>query len=338
MSNNYKDPEIMRLLRNMPRSTLQQKADEFSNKQGLVRYNGIIEHMSSKNNGDPIQFQDHWKPMFWQANGNTAKRTVVIQGKEIPVYDMDFYIAESLQTLQSGQDPEAEYYGWVEQAKVIIKDIKTDGTTLQELHARSDFISFLDDRETELKRVISLYAGAAFNNNCSQQNVAQEKLKFLTFKMSELRKIRERVQSTKPTKPHLKEKQQSIIFSNSRGVIRYDVDEAQSNDEEALNNSAEAVSVASQLSAMHILRYNTMPETLQDVPVEELIHSIDQIQPNTIDTKDLDALERKRQKLREIWKLSGRLKDKEKLHKDKKGFRAKEYQMLRSRRDEYENV
>ncbi len=331
MSDNYNKQELIRDLHNMPLNLLQQKADEFAKKQGLERHNDVIEHMARKNNGNPIQFQDNWKPMFWQANGNTAKKTVTIRGKEVPVYDMDFYIAESLQSLQSGQDPEAEYYGWVDQAKVIIKDMKTDGTTLQELHTRSDFVSFLDERETELKRVISLYAGAAFNSNCSQQNPAQEKLKFLTFKLSELRKIRERVQSTKPSRPKFKK---SPIKQATNDVIieeYIDDDSHGSNDYDDLDNSAEAVSLASQLCAMHILR-NDQQEQEQNNLINQPMY--EQIHDSNVSTHKLSNLEKLREKMRKIWRLSGRLP--QRVQKTRKGFSAQNYIALSRRaEDEY---
>ncbi len=332
MSDNYNKQELIRDLQNMPLELLQQKADEFAKKQGLERHNDVIEHMAGKNNGNPIQFQDNWKPMFWQANGNTAKKTVTIRGKEIPVYDMDFYIAESLQSLQSGQDPEAEYYGWVDQAKVIIKDIKTDGTTLQELHARSDFVVFLDDRETELKRVISLYAGAAFNNNCSQQNAAREKLKFLTFKLSELRKIRERVQSTKPSRPKHKEDLTKKVVDNI--TTRKYVDDTPNkfaNDYDELDNSAESVSVASQLCAMHILRNNQQEQeqnNLANQPAPEMVRD------PYVSTHELSDIEKLREKMRKIWRLSGRLP--QHIKKIRKGFSAQNYMALkRNSENEY---
>lgn len=331
MSDNYNKQELIRDLQNMPVSLLQQKADEFARKQGLERHNDVIEHMAGKNNGNPIQFQDNWKPMFWQANGNTAKKTVTIRGKEVPVYDMDFYIAESLQSLQSGQDPEAEYYGWIDQAKTIIKDIKTDGTTLQEIHARSDFVAFLDDRETELKRVISLYAGAAFNNNCSQQNPAREKLKFLTFKLSELRKIRERVQSTKPSRPKHKKNLIKQVADDIVTEEYIDDDSLGSNDYDDLDNSAEAVSLASQLCAMHILRNNQQEQeqnNLANQPAPEMVRAPYDSAHN------LSDLEKLREKMRKIWRLSGRLP--QRIKKIRKGFSAQNYMALKhSSENEY---
>ena len=44
---------------------------------------------------------------------------------------------------------------------------------------------------------MTLYSGVAFNPNSAQQRAAQEKLKFLTFKLSELRRLRERTQNLK---------------------------------------------------------------------------------------------------------------------------------------------
>ena len=128
---------------------------------------------------------------------DTSKAVTSFKGKTVDAFDLDYMIAESLQQIYSEQDPKAEYYDWVKQQHDIEVNINTGGTTEEEIVERNAFISFLDDRETEIKRIMTLYAGAAFNSNSRQQAAAQEKLKFLVFKLSELRRLRERTQNTK---------------------------------------------------------------------------------------------------------------------------------------------
>lgn len=125
------------------------------------------------------------------------KKNTNFQGMTVSTFDLDYMIAETLQKLYSSEDPKAEYYDWVEAQQKIASDINTGGTTQQEVDARNMFIEFLDDRETEIKRVMSLYAGAAIHGQGYYKDMAQEKLAFLTFKLSELRRLRTRTQQLK---------------------------------------------------------------------------------------------------------------------------------------------
>lgn len=116
---------------------------------------------------------------------------------EVPVFDINYVLAESLQHLYSSEDPRAEYYDWVEAQRAIEVAINTNGTTEDEIKARNGFISFLDDRETELKLIIMLYAAAERGGTGYYKEMAQNKLIFLNFKLSELRRLRDRTQATK---------------------------------------------------------------------------------------------------------------------------------------------
>ncbi len=138
------------------------------------------------------------KPIFWASHeDHSPAQKAKIGDQIIDAFDLDYAIAESLQQLYSSEDPRAEYYSWVERQKQIEIDIATDGTTEDEIVERNSFIYFLDERETEMKRVMMLYAGAALNSNSRHRVAAQEKLEFLVFKLSELRRLRERTSSTK---------------------------------------------------------------------------------------------------------------------------------------------
>lgn len=192
---------ITQKLHSMPKKDLEQKADLFIQRQGLQDYQTICEQMAKKSQGNYIQFNDSWSPIIWQANEIKNKSTVIVNQQPVKVSCMDFYLANSLQSIQSEQSPEAEYYDWIHTAKQIEHDVIHKGTTIEEYHERNDFLTMLDDRETELKRIITLYSGAAFNPLCEQQLIAQEKLKFLVFKLSELRRLRERLQQVKPRRP-----------------------------------------------------------------------------------------------------------------------------------------
>ena len=141
------------------------------------------------------------KKMSLQVLENQTKgvpmKTPTFDGKEVPVSDLSYVLAESLQHLYSSEDPKAEYYDWVETQRKIEVDIYSNGTTEDEIKARNSFIGFLDDRETELKLIISLYATAERNGTGYYKEMAQNKLSFLHFKLSELRRLRDRTQATK---------------------------------------------------------------------------------------------------------------------------------------------
>lgn len=125
------------------------------------------------------------------------KQTAKIQGVEINTFELDFLIAESLQKIDAGEDPRAEYYDWVEAQQRIENEINSDGTTQEEVDARNGFIDFLGDRETEMRRIIALYAGAAVYGNGPLKEQALERLAFMNFKLSELRRLRVKMQATK---------------------------------------------------------------------------------------------------------------------------------------------
>ncbi len=125
------------------------------------------------------------------------KQVAKIQGVEINTFELDFLIAESLQKIDAGEDPRAEYYDWVEAQQRIENDINSGGTTQEEINARNGYIDFLGDRETEMRRIIALYAGTAVYGNGPLKEQALERLAFLNFKLSELRRLRVKMQATK---------------------------------------------------------------------------------------------------------------------------------------------
>ena len=193
-----RDEALTQSMNLLPEDKLKEKADTLIKAQKLdSKHNDLFEHMASKRIGDYNRFSSLWSPILWQAREDSSKTQVSVNGRPVETFDLDYLIAESLQHLYSSEDPRAEYHDWIEHQKKIEVDLITDGATEDEVAARNAFIGFLDDREIELKRVMFLYAGAAFNSNSRQQAAAQEKLKFLVFKLSELRRLRERTQNTK---------------------------------------------------------------------------------------------------------------------------------------------
>lgn len=186
-------------LHNLSPSELRKKADELIRAQNLnQKHSDLISIITSDSVGRFDLFNTLQKPMFWATHEeHTPSPKVKVGNQTIDAFDLDYIIAESLQQLYASEDPLAEYHGWITRQNQIEVNINSDGTTEDEIVERNVFIEFLNDRETEIKRVMTLYAGAAFNSNSRHQIAAQEKLKFLVFKLSELRRLRERTENTK---------------------------------------------------------------------------------------------------------------------------------------------
>ena len=183
----------------------------------------LINHIIEKNKyiEDQKTFDYAWSSLAMQAQEQPSDATIIVKGREIKYSDMDYMLAENLQMLCASQDPLAEYYDWVATEDKIEKEVTTDGTTISEWHDRNNFISFMDERETELKRIISLYSGVAFNPLCQEQAAAQAKLRELAFKLKELRRLRERAQNLRPERP----KENLIIRNHSYENEDYDTAE-----------------------------------------------------------------------------------------------------------------
>ncbi len=123
--------------------------------------------------------------------------TKVSEDVALNTCDLSFILAMSMQQLDSTTNPETEYRDWVRIEDKIETDIKTGGTTDAEIQARNHFISVMNHRETEMKYVIALYSAAAMNAKGYYRDIARQKLSFMLFKLSELRRLRARMERTK---------------------------------------------------------------------------------------------------------------------------------------------
>lgn len=113
----------------------------------------------------------------------------------VDTWDLGFMIAESLQRIYSSENPTTEYHDWVYAQQRIETEMKVDGTSAEELAARDAFVGFLDDRETEMKLVMSLYANTAIHGKGYYKEQAVQQLEFMRFKLSELRRLRTRMKN-----------------------------------------------------------------------------------------------------------------------------------------------
>ena len=191
------DAYIKNYVKNLSKDELHSRAESLIKVQNLRKNDDLFEHMSEKNLGNFSHFRSQWSPIIWQTHEENDTKKIKLGDKIVYAYDLDFSIAQSIELQDAGRDPATEYYDWIKIQSRLENDINTNGTTLSEIDRRNTFIDFMDMRETEIKRIASLYSAAALNPNSSLQELAQEKLKFTLFKLSELRRLRDRMKSTK---------------------------------------------------------------------------------------------------------------------------------------------
>lgn len=193
------DAYIKNYVKNLSPDELKARADGLIKAQNLKENDGLLEYMSQKNRGNFNHFRSQWHPLMWQAHEKENTQTIKIGDKIVNAGDLDFSIAESLELNDSGRDPVTEYHDWVKAQDTIEDKIYSNGTTIEEINERNSFIDFMETRETEIKRIADLYSASALNANSPVQKLAQEKLKFTLFKLSELRRLRDKMKSTKST-------------------------------------------------------------------------------------------------------------------------------------------
>ncbi len=107
-----------------------------------------------------------------------------------------YILAENFQRTEAGISPQAEYYVWRDVTDRLIVELNTDGASVKEVGARNSFIDFLENREAEMKMVMSLYYAAAFNGNGYYQEAAKAQYQFMRFKLSELRRFKAKMHAS----------------------------------------------------------------------------------------------------------------------------------------------
>lgn len=229
------DKYIREYVSNFSKEELHSRADALIKAQNLQKNNDIMEHMTAKGRGNFNHFRAQWSPIIWQTHEVEETQKIKIGDKVVDGHDFDFSIAQSIELQDANCDPTTEYHDWIKTQNEIETDINTLGTTLSEIEARNTFIAFMDMRETEIKRIATLYSGSALNPNSPFQEIAQEKLKFTLFKLSELRRLRDRMQTTKSTPDnfkslpqHVQKKELALLskrLSHNKNIIPQDEEE-----------------------------------------------------------------------------------------------------------------
>lgn len=202
------DAYIKNYVKDLTPDELKKRADGLIKAQNLKENNGLLEYMSEKNKGDFHHFRSQWSPIMWQAHEKENTKTVKIGDKIVNAGDLNFSIAETLELQDAGRDPITEYHDWIKAQTHIENNIYANGASCDEIAQRNFFIDFMEDRETEIKRIADLYSSSALNCNSPMQKLAQEKLKFTLFKLSELRRLRDKMKATKSVADKCKHKEE----------------------------------------------------------------------------------------------------------------------------------
>lgn len=124
-----------------------------------------------------------------------ADGKIKIGDKEIEIGQLEFLVANSIQTIESTTSPKNEYFKWIDEGSQIIFDMTHDGVTPQELDHRREFLNDLDQREVEMKTCISLYRQTAQGTG-HLADAAREKLEFLQTKWAKLMEIRSAIKTS----------------------------------------------------------------------------------------------------------------------------------------------
>ncbi len=114
-------------------------------------------------------------------------------GEEVLIEDLAFALADSIQRIESGTDPQEEYLEWMEKGPEIISNMNSSRADEEDLKERDDFLVNLDQREMEIKSCISLY-------RMSNTAAAKQRLEFLMVKWNRLMEIRSAIKSSTPNK------------------------------------------------------------------------------------------------------------------------------------------
>lgn len=122
-----------------------------------------------------------------EGQGNNP--TIKIGDKEITFESLAFQVANSIQAIESETDPMEEYFRWIYEAQQVITEMTTNGITPGEIAHREDFLGDLEQRESEMRVCMSLYA------SCNTPE-AKARLAFLQVKLAKLMEIRSAIKTS----------------------------------------------------------------------------------------------------------------------------------------------
>jgi len=111
-------------------------------------------------------------------------RFVTANTLETPLNEtMNAQYAKSIEIINSGIDPVAEYFSWLNETTSILNHLNDGFITKEDALERESFLELTDQRENDLMVCLGLY------ESCKSQE-AQEKMRFIRYKLQKLREMR----------------------------------------------------------------------------------------------------------------------------------------------------
>jgi len=95
----------------------------------------------------------------------------------------NFKYAQSIEDINSGIDPVAEYFSWLNETTSIMKHLNDGFITKEDASERENFLELTDQREADLMVCLGLY------ESCKSKG-AEERIKFIRYKLQKLREMR----------------------------------------------------------------------------------------------------------------------------------------------------
>lgn len=103
--------------------------------------------------------------------------------------DLQFYLADSYEQINSESSSSREYYNWLGETEDILKHMNDGFVSSEDMKEREDFLEMSVQRETELMVCLALYQNSAFKG-------AKDKYNEMHYKLSKLRQMRSMIKQT----------------------------------------------------------------------------------------------------------------------------------------------
>ena len=91
--------------------------------------------------------------------------------------------AESIENINSGIDPVAEYFSWLNETTSILNHLNDGFITKEDSLERESFLTLTDQREADLMVCLGLYEN-------SRSKEAEDRARFIRYKLQKLREMR----------------------------------------------------------------------------------------------------------------------------------------------------
>lgn len=125
-----------------------------------------------------IEIDDRRKMSAKDLRFMTAKTLETPQGESLNVKQ-----AQSVEAINSGIDPVAEYFSWLNETTSILNHLNDGFISREDAQERENFLELTDQREADLMVCLGLY------ESCKSKE-AEERIRFIRYKLQKLREMR----------------------------------------------------------------------------------------------------------------------------------------------------